>query len=63
MLIDGITGNLAQLTARSLVKKRVFRAKRLFEVSDRLSVAAAAPAIQARLQNPLARKPSSAVPS
>ncbi len=54
MLIDEITGNLAQLTAGSLVKIRVSRAKRLFDVSDRFSAAAASQALRTRLQNPLA---------
>lgn len=54
MLINGMTDNLAQLTARSLVKTMVSRAKRLFDVSDRFAAAAASQALQARLQNPLA---------
>ncbi len=39
------------------------RANRLFEVSARSSAAVAAPALQMHLQNPLARKPGSAVSS
>jgi hypothetical protein len=50
VLIDRITGNFAQLTAGSLVKTRVSRAKRLFDVSDRFSAATASQAIQMRLQ-------------
>ncbi len=39
------------------------RANRLFEISVRSSVPLAAPALQMRLQNPLARKPGSAITS
>jgi len=56
-----MTGNLAQLTARSLVKTRVSRAKQLFDVSDRFAAAAASQALQTRLQNPLALIPGSTI--